>query len=198
VHGSFGFPAFVKPCGGGSSLGAGPADDRATLSARLDEVFDRHDDRALVEERLVGREVTCAVLGNRGQRLRALPVVEIVPKTAAFFDYRAKYEPGATEEICPARVDSECAARVEDAALAAHAALGCDGMSRSDFVLVGSDPVYLETNTIPGLTATSLCPKAARAAGMDFSRLVDHLVDMALDRARRRSRSSVLRSSAQV
>src|SRR5262245_3074352 len=196
--GSPGFPAFVKPCGGGSSIGAGPADDRATLAARLDEVFERHDDRALVEERLVGREVTCAVLGNRGQRLRALPVVEIVPKTATFFDYRAKYEPGATEEICPARLDAACAARVEEASLSAHAALGCDGMSRSDFVLVGDEPVYLETNTIPGLTATSLCPRAAKAAGVEFGRLVEHLVEMALDRARRRRRSSVLRSNAPV
>ena len=182
-----GFPAFVKPCGGGSSLGAGPAADPKELRSRLEEVFTRHEDRALVEERLVGREVTCAVLGNRGQALHSLPVVEIVPKTSDFFDYRAKYEPGASEEICPARISREEAARVEEAAMAAHRALGCDGMSRSDFILVAGEPVYLETNTIPGMTATSLCPKAARAAGVEFPRLLEHLVAMALDRAAHRA-----------
>jgi D-alanine-D-alanine ligase len=191
-----GSPAFVKPAGGGSSIGAGPADDDATLASRLDEVFRCHDERALVEERLVGREVTCAVLGNRGQRLRALPVVEIVPEGSAFFDYRAKYEPGACREICPARVTAEEAARVEEAAMAAHGALGCDGMSRSDFVLVDGVPVYLETNTIPGLTATSLCPQAARAAGMAFPDLLSTLVAMALSRGARRR--DVLRSTARA
>ncbi len=180
------FPAFVKPVGGGSSLGAGPAADAAELASRLDEVFARHDERALVEERLVGREVTCAVLGNRGQRLHTLPAVEIVPRGHAFFDYRAKYEAGGSDEICPARLTRDEATRVAEAALTAHAALGCDGMSRSDFIVRDGIPVYLETNTIPGMTSASLCPKAAAAAGIPFPRLVELLVDMALARARGR------------
>jgi D-alanine-D-alanine ligase len=182
LAGEPGFPAFVKPPGGGSSIGAGPADDARQLELRVDEVFSLGETAALVEERLVGREVTCAVLGNRGRPVRTLPPVEIVPKGRPFFDYTAKYDPAACEEVCPARLTAGERARVEDAAVAAHRALGCDGMSRSDFILVDGEPVYLETNTIPGLTENSLCPRAARAAGIPFKRLLDLLVDMALER----------------
>ena len=182
-----GLPAFVKPVGGGSSIGAGPAADADEVVARLDEVFARHDERAIVEELVIGREVTCAVLGNRGQRLHTLPAVEIVPRGHAFFDYRAKYEAGGSDEICPARLTREEAARVAEAAMTAHAALGCDGMSRSDFIVRDAVPVYLETNTIPGMTSASLCPKAAAAVGVPFPRLVELLVDMALARARGRT-----------
>jgi D-alanine-D-alanine ligase len=177
-----GFPAFVKPSGGGSSIGAGPADDPVSLAERVDAVFALGEGTALVEARLEGREVTCAVLGNRGSPLRTLPPVEIVPKGRPFFDFTAKYDPASCEEICPARLSAEERSRVEEAAVAAHRALGCDGMSRSDFILVGGEPVYLETNTIPGMTEGSLCPRAARAAGIPFPRLVDLLVGMALER----------------
>jgi D-alanine-D-alanine ligase len=177
-----GLPAFVKPRDGGSSLGAGPADDEASLRARIEEVLAHHGDAALVEERLRGVEVSCAVLGNRGRPMRVLPVVEIVPQGRAFFDYKAKYEPGACEEICPARLSPEERVRVEQAALEAHKALGCDGMSRSDFILDARGPCYLETNTLPGLTGNSLCPRAARAAGLEFPALLDLLVGMALER----------------
>jgi len=178
-----GFPAFVKPAGGGSSIGAGPAEDAASLRTRLDAAFATGGDAVLVEERLSGREVTCAVLGNRGEPPRTLPLVEIVPRGRPFFDYEAKYDPAACEEICPARVSAGEAARVEEAAAAAHRALGCDGMSRSDFILAGGEPWYLETNTIPGMTENSLCPRAARAAGIGFPSLLDLLVEMALGRA---------------
>ena len=177
-----GIPCFVKPRDGGSSLGAGPAGGREALRARIEDVLDHHGDAALVEERLEGVEVSCAVLGNRGRPLRALPVVEIVPRGREFFDYKAKYEPGACEEICPARLPEEERRRVEEAAIEAHRAIGCDGMSRSDFILQGGVPWYLETNTLPGLTGNSLGPRAARAAGLEFPALVDILVDMALER----------------
>jgi len=178
-----GLPAFVKPAGGGSSIGAGPAEDAAALEARLDEVFTLSEGAALVEERLSGTEVSCAVLGNRGRAHRTLPVVEIVPVGRPFFDFTAKYDAAACEEICPARIPEAAARAVGEAAEAAHRALGCDGMSRSDFIVVGGEPVYLETNTIPGMTENSLCPKAARAAGLDFPGLMDLLVEMALDRS---------------
>ena len=196
VVASPGLPAFVKPASGGSSIGAGLASTRAEVLARLTEVFARHDERAVVEERLVGVEVTCAVLGNRGQRARALPPVEIVPKSSEFFDYRAKYDPGASDEICPARLPPREFEAVERAALAAHQALGCDGMSRSDFIVVDGEPVYLETNTIPGMTAVSLCPKAARAVGIDFPALLDRIVAMALDRAAARTRAAAPAATA--
>jgi D-alanine-D-alanine ligase len=177
-----GLPAFVKPVAGGSSLGAGPAGDADSLAARIGGALGPRGDRALVEERLRGREVTCAVLGNRGRPARTLPLVEIVPRGREFFDYTAKYDPSACEEICPARVSAAERTRVEEAAAAIHEALGCDGMSRSDFILAGGEPCYLETNTIPGMTENSLCPRAARAAGLPFPRLVDLLVEMALER----------------
>jgi D-alanine-D-alanine ligase len=177
-----GFPAFVKPACEGSSIGAGPADGAGDLAARVDAAFARGADRVLVEERIAGREVTCPVMGNRGGPLRALPVVEIVPRGRPFFDFEAKYDPAACEEICPARLGDAERRRVEEAALAAHRALGCDGMSRSDFLLRDGEPIYLETNTIPGLTEQSLCPKSARAAGIPFPRLLDLLVDLALER----------------
>ena len=177
-----GLPSFVKPRDGGSSLGAGPAADRESLRARLRDALTHHGDAALVEERIRGCEVSCAVLGNRGRPLRALPVVEIVPRGREFFDYRAKYEPDASDEICPARLPEEERRRVEEAAIEAHRAIGCDGMSRSDFILEGGVPWYLETNTLPGLTGNSIGPRAARAAGIEFPALVDMLVEMALER----------------
>jgi D-alanine-D-alanine ligase len=176
------FPLFVKPAGGGSSIGAGPAGDAAALRERIEAVFALGEDRALVEERLEGLEVTCAVLGNRGGTVRTLPPVAIVPRGRPFFDYAAKYDAAACDEICPAPVPAAVRAAVEEAAVASHRALGCDGMSRSDFVLVDGAPVYLETNTIPGMTEASLCPKAARAAGLTFPRLLDLLLGMALER----------------
>jgi len=177
-----GLPAFVKPSGGGSSIGAGAATSAAALGERVDAALAAAEGDALVEELLAGREITCAVLGNRGERPRTLPPVEIVPRGRPFFDYTAKYDPAACEEICPARIDAGERARVEEAAIAAHVALGCDGMSRSDFILVDGEPVFLETNTIPGMTEASLCPRAARAAGIPFPALVDLLVGMALRR----------------
>ncbi len=115
----------------------------------------------------------------------ALPITEIVPNERYdFFDYEAKYTPGATEEITPARIDGALADRVQALALEAHEALGCRDMSRTDFMLDDDgQPLLLETNTIPGLTATSLLPQAALAAGIDFRGLVARLVDSA---ARRR------------
>jgi D-alanine-D-alanine ligase len=109
-----------------------------------------------------------------------LPLVEIVPH-AEFYDYSAKYTPGATDEIIPARITEAQAARASELTLAAHLALGCRGMSRVDMI-VGLDDVYvLELQTIPGLTETSLLPRAAEAAGISFPQLVDRLIELALE-----------------
>jgi D-alanine-D-alanine ligase len=125
------------------------------------------------------------VIGN--DDLTPLPVIEIVTKRR-FFDYVAKYDAGESEEIVPARVPDAVARRAQDAALKAHAALGCRGMSRTDFVWTGERMVVLEVNTIPGMTANSLLPKAAKAAGIPFGDLVTKLVDWALEDAERRRR----------
>jgi D-alanine-D-alanine ligase len=179
-----GLPAFVKPVGGGSSVGAGIVRRAEDLGPAISDAL-RYDERALVEEYLVGTELTVAVIGN--DELTALPVIEIVTQRE-FFDYRAKYDAGASEEIVPARVPDEVAKRAQDLAVRAHRALGCRGMSRTDFVWAGDRMVALEVNTIPGMTANSLLPKAARAAGISFGDLLVRLVEWSLEDARRRRR----------
>lgn len=181
---SVGLPLFVKPVASGSSVGATlvRADDALVpaIRAALAE-----DERVLVEEYLRGRELTVAVIGNDDPR--ALPVIEIVT-AHEFFDYGAKYDAGESEEICPARIPDEVARRAQALAVRAHEALGCRGMSRTDLVWTGERMVVLEVNTIPGMTANSLLPKAARAAGIPFPELLERLVGWALEDASRHRR----------
>jgi D-alanine-D-alanine ligase len=119
-------------------------------------------------------------LGNDDPQV--LPLIEIVPTAQyEFYDYEAKYTPGATDEIIPARITEAQAERARELTLAAHKALGCRGMSRVDMI-VGPEEVYvLELQTIPGLTDTSLLPRAAEAAGIPFPKLVDRLIELALE-----------------
>ncbi len=170
-------PAFVKPSRQGSSLGMSPVSRPDELRLALEKAFE-YDSRVLVEERLEGREITVGVIGNR--RLKALPVVEIVPKRE-FFDYRAKYDPELCEEICPAELTPDVVQTAQDLALRAHRALDCRGYSRVDMILTQDrGPVVLEVNTLPGMTINSLFPKAASAAGIPFGELLDRLVRLAL------------------
>ncbi len=175
-----GLPAVIKPVNEGSSIGISIAHSPEELTAGLEKAF-ALDRRVLIEEFIAGVEVTCAVLGN--DDLQALPLVEIVPGEAyAFFDYQAKYLPGASTEIVPARLSPELTARVQACGLTAHQALGCRGYSRTDTIVRGEDIFVLETNTIPGMTATSLFPQAAAAAGLPFPALLDRLVALALEK----------------
>ena len=179
-----GLPAFVKPVGSGSSVGAAIVRRAEDLEPAISDAL-RYDERAMVEEYLKGTELTVAVIGN--DELTPLPVIEIVTQRE-FFDYHAKYDAGASEEIVPARVPEYVAKRAQDLAVRAHRALGCRGMSRTDFVWVGERMVALEVNTIPGMTANSLLPKAAKAAGIGFGDLLTRLIEWALEDAARRSR----------
>lgn len=175
-----GYPLVVKPVRQGSSVGVVMVDGADALLAAIEQGF-ALDDRVMVEERLVGTELTVGVIGN-GVGLRALPVIEIVTK-AEFFDYRAKYDPALTDEICPARISGELSLRVQEVALAAHTALGCRDLSRTDVIATDDGRlVALEVNTIPGMTANSLLPKAARVAGIDFGELCSMLIEAALAR----------------
>ena len=180
-------PSVVKPVENGSSVGTSLVDDAADYPKAIAEAL-RYDRRALVEERISGIELTVGVLGL--EDLEALPVIEIVPKRT-FFDYRAKYDSGASEEICPARIPAEVAARAQDIALRAHRALGCRALSRTDLIWSPAGPgqaeriVALEVNTMPGMTENSLVPKAARVAGIAFPELVERLVGWALEPHRR-------------
>src|SRR5436853_406395 len=140
----------------------------------------------LVEAYLRGTELTCAILEDPKTGLPTpLPVIEIVPKRE-FFNYQAKYEAGASEEIVPARIPAAVTQKAQQMALRAHRALGCEGMSRVDMFAHEGEIMLLEVNTIPGLTPGSLLPKAAAAAGIDFPELVNRIIQGALRRERRR------------
>jgi D-alanine-D-alanine ligase len=181
---SVGLPAFVKPVSSGSSVGASIASREGDLAPAITLAL-KYDRRVLIEELIKGRELTVPVIGN--DDLTALPVIEILTERA-FFDYSAKYDAGESEEVCPADIPVVVAKRAQDLALRAHRALHCRGMSRADFVWSGDRMVTLEVNTIPGMTANSLLPKAARAAGIPFGDLLARFIDWALEDARRRVR----------
>ncbi len=181
VEEACGYPCFLKEDLSGSSIGvhrlSGPADLEAFLS-----LLGPGSGPWVVERALPGGEATVAVLGNRGGFLEAFPPVEIRPRKE-FFDFQAKYDPALAEEICPPRsIPAEEQERLKELALQVHRVLGCDGVSRTDFILGPEGPVVLECNTIPGLTKESLLPKAARAAGMTFPELLVRLVRLALEK----------------
>ena len=180
IEATLGLPVVIKPATEGSSIGISLGRTLAELKTGLAAAF-RYDPHVLVEEFIQGTEITGAVLGNT--TAQALPLVEIIPAdNYTFFDYEAKYQPGASKEICPARLAPELAKQAQTCALKAHQALGCRGYSRTDMI-VRDDKIYvLETNTIPGMTATSLFPQAAKAAGLEFPALLDKLIDLALEK----------------
>ena len=179
VH-DLGFPLVVKPNQEGSSFGVTIVRDEVQLEAGLKKAFDL-DEEVLVEEYLAGREITCGVLGNA--ELQALPLVEIIPtENYDFFDYEAKYKEGASREICPAPVSPEITRQAQEYGIRAHQVLGLRGYSRTDMIVRGEKIILLETNTIPGMTRTSLFPQAAQAAGLTFGALLDRLIALALEK----------------
>ncbi len=175
-----GYPCVVKPNESGSSIGTSIVKSKKYLPLALKRAASE-DALILIQKYIKGRELTCAVLGNTNQtELIALPIVEIIPKGRTFFDYEAKYSP-ETREICPALIPNAVTRKIQELSKKAHALLGCDGLTRSDFILVPNGAIYfLEINTIPGLTENSLSPKEARAAGLSFSEFLDTQVQLAL------------------
>src|SRR6202008_3664843 len=160
----------AKPVRDGSSYGL------IFVNAKQDLVAVRNaakTEEYLIEPFISGVEATCGVLENLDGSLVALPPIEIIPAGGGF-DYTAKYLAKATQEICPGRFSPEVSAAIMDQALRAHQALSCTGYSRTDFIVSAKGPVYLETNTLPGLTKASLYPKALKAQGIEF---VDFLHD---------------------
>jgi D-alanine-D-alanine ligase len=174
-----GLPLVVKPVGSGSSVGISIVKSEKLLKEAVDKAFVQ-DAMVLIEAYIDGIELTGGVLGNHP--VEALPIIEIVPSESFdFFDYEAKYTTGATNEICPARISDEMTRKAQEIAKTAHEALFCKGYSRTDMILKNQDIYVLETNTIPGMTATSLLPQAAGAAGISFSRLLDRLIELSLE-----------------
>jgi D-alanine-D-alanine ligase len=170
----------VKPVHEGSSLGLTLARSEEELLAGIDRAL-RHDSHVMVEKYIKGRELTVGVLGNKEPE--ALPVIEIVPGEGfTFFDYDAKYKPGATEEICPARISEDVTRLAQKYAVEAHKALRLRGYSRTDMIMAGDDSLYLlETNTIPGMTATSLMPQAAAVHGLPFPQFLERLIELGME-----------------
>jgi D-alanine-D-alanine ligase len=169
-------PVVLKPVCQGSSVGLQFVERVADWNAGLAEAL-RHDDRVLVEEKISGREGTVGILGGE-----PLPIVEVRPK-AGIYDYQTKYSSGTTEYLCPAPFDAATTQRVQAAALAAFTAIGGRDYSRVDvMVKANGEPVVLEVNTLPGMTETSLLPKAAAAAGIPYAELCERMVQLALVR----------------
>jgi len=138
----------------------------------------------VIEPYIAGSEATCGVLERLDGSLIALPPVEIIPAEGAF-DYEAKYIAKATQEICPARFAPDVNAQLMDHALGAHRVLSCGGYSRSDFIVTEKGPIFLETNTLPGLTKASLYPKALKAEGIEFADFLHDQIALAEKRTRK-------------
>ncbi|MCX7598277.1 MAG: D-alanine--D-alanine ligase [Armatimonadetes bacterium] len=177
---TLGLPAVVKPVDQGSSVGVAIVDTRDALAQHLASTLETYA-RALVEKFVDGREVTVGLLGF-GSTLRALPVLELVPRNR-FYDYEAKYTKGMTELLCPAPIGEEATRRCQEVALAVHQAIGCHGWSRVDMHLDSAGQVWVhEINSIPGMTETSDVPAEAAAAGMTYDELVAEILCSALPR----------------
>ncbi len=174
IRSSFGFPVVVKPEASGSAVGLSIVHEADKLGEAL-QVIAALRAAALIEPYIPGRELTVTILGDE-----ALPPIEVIPK-GGVYDYLSKYSKGYTDYICPAPIQEETSRRVRDLALKAHNSLGCRHYSRVDFRLREDAELFcLEVNTIPGMTATSLVPKAAAAMGLSFEDLVERLASMAL------------------
>ncbi|RJO59699.1 D-alanine--D-alanine ligase [Candidatus Parcubacteria bacterium] len=172
------FPCVVKPVSQGSSYGAYIVKKPKELKKAVSQAFN-YDDKIMIQDFIRGREITCGVLEKSGRPI-ALPPTEIIPRVSEFFDYKAKYKIRGSKEVTPAKLNKKQTGLVKNLALEAHKMFGCQGMSRTDFILRGKIFYYLETNTIPGLTKTSLLPQQANAAGIDFSKMLDLIIESAI------------------
>ncbi|HGE72033.1 TPA: D-alanine--D-alanine ligase [Candidatus Poribacteria bacterium] len=177
-----GFPCVLKPVELGSSVGISIAKSEEDFLKGLESVFE-HSNDVLIEEFIDGKEVTCAVLGAvNGEEPIPLVPTQIIPKTSEFFDYSAKYTSGATDEITPPRdFKGDMIKRIQEVAVIAHKSLNCGGMSRTDMMIKDDEIYVLELNTIPGMTELSLYPQAARAANIEFSDLLDRIIEIAIE-----------------
>ncbi len=179
----FKFPFILKPNSGGSSIATFKVVEELELVQALGFLAkELPNQMILAQEFISGRELTCPVIGNINSELKALAVGEIITG-ADFFDYNAKYFDATTEEIFPAKIDYEIEKQVKHLSTTAHQVLGCDGLTRSDFILTDKNEVYfLETNTNPGMSSASLCPKAAKLEYGSISVFLDQIINLAKDK----------------
>jgi len=168
-------PLVIKPANGGSTIGVNVIDNTVRLASAIQNAF-RYDDCILIEKFIDGILLTVGVLEDM-----TLPVIEVSPKKG-FYDYESKYTPGMTEYFVPARIDKKKIAECQELALKCHKVLRCRGITRTDMIMDKSHNLFvLEVNTIPGMTATSLIPMAAKAAGIEFKDLIVKALEMAIE-----------------
>lgn len=175
-----GYPVFVKPAKAGSSFGVSKASDREQLIKALELAFE-HDDKVVVEEMIVGREVECAVLGNQSPKASVAGEIEACNE---FYDFDAKYVNSASNLYIPARISEESMQKLRDTAVSAYQAIGCSGLSRVDFFVTEQGEVILnEINTFPGFTSISMYPKLWEHMGVPITELLDSLINLGLEAA---------------
>ncbi|WP_369404882.1 D-alanine--D-alanine ligase family protein [Piscibacillus salipiscarius] len=176
IQEQFKLPIVVKPNQEGSTLGLTIVNQESQIKEAIDLAF-THDFEILVEEFIEGRELTCAVLGSKGEE-EALPIIEIIPNSE-YYDYESKYSEGGSEHICPAEVDEKLTEQIKQYAVLAHRSLGCETYSRVDFILNNqNEPIILEVNTLPGMTPTSLYPDAAKAINMSYEDMLKEFISL--------------------
>ena len=173
-------PCFIKPSDQGSSVGA-------SVVRTLDEfkkavkLAKKYSENIIVEEYLRGKDITCGVIGNKNPI--ALPLIEIRANKGSFFNYKSKYEKEGAEEIVPAPISKSLTRKIQKLSLKVFEVVGCRGFARIDFILKkNGSPVVLEINTIPGMTKMSLVPKAAGAAGLSYTKLIDKIINYAIEK----------------
>lgn len=171
-----GFPCVVKPCSGGSSVGTSIVQSRAEYDEALALAF-KYENSVIVERYIKGRELTVGVIGGE-----AMPAIEIIPKTG-FYDYKNKYQPGLTEEFCPAPVSEEITKKLRELALKIHESLMIDAYSRADFIMDEQGELYcIEANTLPGMTPTSLIPRMAQEMGLSFGEICERIIEVSMEK----------------
>ncbi len=175
--GALDFPCFVKPNKGGSSVGTSKVHKYGDLNAAIEHAF-IYDDEVLIQEFMMGREITCGMISNNGQ-LIIFPLCEIVSKKE-FFDYEAKYTDGMADEILPAPISEDLAEKCRNISAFLYEKLNCKGVVRFDYILDGGEFYFLEVNTIPGLTANSIVPRMAKYMGMSIKDLFTLMVEEAI------------------
>ena len=169
-----GFPSFVKPNNSGSSFGVTKVKEKEKLMSAVETAFTESDE-VLIETFMNGREVACGIVRTRNKTL-VLPVTEIISKNE-FFDYEAKYTPGRSDEVTPADLSPAISNGVQELSSRIYDLLGCKGIVRVDFIVVDGKPFFLEINTVPGMTAESIIPKQAEAAGIKLEDLYSMLIE---------------------
>lgn len=177
IAATVGFPCFVKPNAGGSSIGTTKVHQLEELQPAIKTAL-KEDDEVMIESFIKGREITCGVIRSNG-KLISFPLTEVIPKKE-FFDFEAKYDPKLAEEITPAAIDESLTTQIRELSELYYDNLNCKGVVRFDYILDGKDIWFLEVNTIPGMSAQSIVPQQARAYGWSYTELTTRIIEESL------------------